>query len=275
MSKSKQQKALPAPKEYNTWVVTKDGVDQKHRWNSEKAIVEKQLLNSPSWIPAYPEQVKYNASKKKGKNYPYTSSGKGKKWVSTYKPSPYKGPLCVFCDILYDVKPSKMAHIEYDVACFKNKLEWAREMLLVVPTVHMTQEEAWTDEVFLKMTKVAIEMGKEYCPEGFLLVSNFGYGAHQTVKHSHIHIVAGNDPFLEQKAKWTMVSTPETAITMEELWTSDEILDVSKRTIDAVRKQYGEHEDFRLVANYWPEMYADGGGAPDLYVHGGKIGMYV
>ena len=92
MSKSKKKKALAAPKQgkFNTWDVITDGVTQKHRWNSDKIIVEKLLMNSvDTWIPAYSSQPKVKTYPIKS-NAPYTSAGTGKKWTS--KPQPYKGP---------------------------------------------------------------------------------------------------------------------------------------------------------------------------------------
>jgi diadenosine tetraphosphate (Ap4A) HIT family hydrolase len=64
-------------------------------------------------------------------------------------------------------------------------------MLLVVPKRHYTQEEFWSDALLSKAGRVAVEMGKKHCPEGFRVLGNFGWQAIQSQEHGHIHVVGG------------------------------------------------------------------------------------
>jgi histidine triad (HIT) family protein len=77
------------------------------------------------------------------------------------------------------------------VACFHNRLKWARVMLLVIPREYMTQEELWLGDVLQDALRLAVEVGEKHCPEGFRIISNFGSAAHQSQLHAHIHVVSG------------------------------------------------------------------------------------
>jgi len=65
-------------------------------------------------------------------------------------------------------------------------------MLLVMPKKHMTQEEMW-DGFIGKVAKAALEVGHKLCPDGFRLLSNFGWDALQSQDHAHLHLIGGTE----------------------------------------------------------------------------------
>ena len=74
---------------------------------------------------------------------------------------------------------------------FRNVLNWVPVMLLAVPKKHMAQYELWEGESLSEIGRVASELGRKYCPNGYRLVSNFGWEAKQSQEHAHIHILGG------------------------------------------------------------------------------------
>ncbi len=98
------------------------------------------------------------------------------------------GP-CVFCGVVTGTEPATIYYQDDQVMVIKNLLHWVPVMLLVLPKIHMTQEEFWLD--IQHAAQVAVTIGKEQCPGGFRLLSNFGHDALQTQEHGHIHILGG------------------------------------------------------------------------------------
>ncbi|MDP3063511.1 MAG: HIT family protein [Chloroflexota bacterium] len=101
------------------------------------------------------------------------------------------GPYCVFCEIAAGRVPATVYYQDGDIIVIKNKLEWVPVMLLVMPKAHLTQEELWTGDLMQRVAAVAVEMGREHCPDGFRLLSNFGHDALQTQEHAHLHVIGG------------------------------------------------------------------------------------
>ena len=64
-------------------------------------------------------------------------------------------------------------------------------MLLAVPKKHLTQGELWSGQEMAKVASTAARIGKEQCPNGFRLLSNFGHDGMQSQPHGHIHIIGG------------------------------------------------------------------------------------
>ena len=64
-------------------------------------------------------------------------------------------------------------------------------MLLAMPKRHMTQAELWTDPVAARVSRAAVEIGAQHCPNGFRLLTNFGRDAMQSQEHGHLHILGG------------------------------------------------------------------------------------
>ena len=98
---------------------------------------------------------------------------------------------CVFCMIIANKAPSRTVYQDDEVIVIHNVLSWVPVMLLVIPKRHMSQEEMWQDPVMAKMADIAVRIGKEHCPSGFRLLSNFGRQAMQSQHHGHLHILGG------------------------------------------------------------------------------------
>lgn len=96
---------------------------------------------------------------------------------------------CTFCEIIARREPATICYEDDDVLVFENVLGWVPVMLLVVPKRHLSQEELWLDVG--AVGRVAVEMGRAYCPGGFRLLSNFGHDGMQSQPHGHIHVLGG------------------------------------------------------------------------------------
>jgi histidine triad (HIT) family protein len=96
---------------------------------------------------------------------------------------------CVFCEIIARREPADILYEDEEVIVFRNRLKWVRVMLLSVPKKHISQAQLWRD--MGRVGEIAERMGQEHCPNGFRLLSNFGYEAMQSQQHAHIHIVGG------------------------------------------------------------------------------------
>jgi histidine triad (HIT) family protein len=96
---------------------------------------------------------------------------------------------CVFCEIVARREPAEVLYEDEEVLVFRNRLRWVPVMLLAIPKQHRTQEQLWRD--MGRVGEVAVEMGRRFCPNGFRLLSNFGYDAMQSQEHGHVHILGG------------------------------------------------------------------------------------
>ena len=96
---------------------------------------------------------------------------------------------CTFCDIVARKEPATIRYEDDRVLVFDNVLSWVPVMLLVIPKEHVSQEELWRDVG--PVGRVAVEMGQQYCPNGFRLLSNLGADAMQSQSHGHIHVIGG------------------------------------------------------------------------------------
>lgn len=96
---------------------------------------------------------------------------------------------CVFCNIIAGREPAAVIHDGQDVLVFRNVLRWLPMMLLAVPKRHVSQEELWSN--LGEIGQAAVTAGREFCPNGFRLVSNFGWDALQSQPHAHVHVIGG------------------------------------------------------------------------------------
>jgi len=96
---------------------------------------------------------------------------------------------CTFCRIIDRQEPAEILYEDDEVLVFRNRLRWVPVMLLVVPKAHVSQEELWRR--LGRVGEVAVEMGLTHCPNGFRLLSNFGFDAMQSQSHGHIHVLGG------------------------------------------------------------------------------------
>ena len=99
---------------------------------------------------------------------------------------------CVFCNIVIEKEPATYIHREKDFLVFENNLHWFPTQILLVPTMHMTQNELWNNEFLIsKISKYANKLGQERCPNGYRILSNFGTDGMQTQPHAHVHLIGG------------------------------------------------------------------------------------
>ena len=85
---------------------------------------------------------------------------------------------------------------------FHNQLTWLPVMLLVAPIAHLTQEEFWASDLFPRASRLAVELGRKDCPNGFRVLSNFGLDALQTQVHGHLHVVGGDNMGIYINPNW-------------------------------------------------------------------------
>jgi histidine triad (HIT) family protein len=100
---------------------------------------------------------------------------------------------CDFCGIVSGREERSIRYEDEDLFVFKNKLTWVPVMLLVVPKIHMTQQEFWRSSLFGKAAALAVDIAERDAPEGFRFVSNFGEQAAQTQAHGHLHVLGGGE----------------------------------------------------------------------------------
>ena len=200
---------------------------------------------------------------------------------------------CVFCNIVARQEPALVEYEDDDVIVFHNRLDWADVMLLAVPKRHLYQDELWTQDIMGKVSRVAVEMGRTRCKNGFRLVSNFGSHAMQSQPHAHVHIVDGKylrpypkvpaDVHYEepnvvvyrndvQREPVSLLARSREPLNQRAMWSSDVIVDVSRVAMErgAQHCPYG----FRLFSDF-----GLGGSADDedghLHIIGGTyLGEY-
>ena len=208
---------------------------------------------------------------------------------------------CVFCSIVageseakWVVTPSGVSN----VACFHNQLKWARVMLLIVTSQHMTQGELWSSDVLIDAAKLAVEMGDEYCgEEGYRLISNFGLQAHQSQSHGHIHVVSGTsrlirygahksrlgsvngmlvDEFDLEETPYAAQISPNETTSQRDLWDSELILETSRAALEVTKTH--SPDGYRLLSSFDPAEGTEppGGNPAGLFLlGGGQLGLYV
>ncbi len=96
---------------------------------------------------------------------------------------------CVFCEIVARREPATILYESDDVIAIRNVLRWVPVMLLVMPKAHRTQAELWED--IGEVGRVAAVLGREHCPRGYRLLSNFGRDGMQSQDHAHVHVLGG------------------------------------------------------------------------------------
>ncbi|HEY4668253.1 MAG TPA: HIT domain-containing protein [Tepidiformaceae bacterium] len=96
---------------------------------------------------------------------------------------------CVFCNIVAGREPANVIYEDDKVVVIQNILRWVPVMLLAMTKEHRTQQELWDD--IGDVGRIAAKIGAQVCPDGFRLLSNFGYNAMQSQEHGHLHIVGG------------------------------------------------------------------------------------
>ena len=100
-------------------------------------------------------------------------------------------PSCVFCKIIAGEEPAQIRYLDEDIIVIVNKLNWVPVMLLVMPKQHMSQLEVWSSGLMNRMGNIATDLGCMYAPNGFRILSNFGYDGLQSQSHGHLHVIGG------------------------------------------------------------------------------------
>lgn len=100
-------------------------------------------------------------------------------------------PGCEFCDIAAKRSPAKLRYEDYEFIVIDNLLDWAPVMLLVMPKAHMTQGELWSNGSIARVGQIAIQMGEQFCPGGYRLLSNLRHDGMQSQEHGHLHVIGG------------------------------------------------------------------------------------
>ena len=85
-------------------------------------------------------------------------------------------PYCVFCNIVAGTESGTIIYQDDEIIVIRNILRWVPVMLLAMTKKHTTQDELWAGYMG-KIAPIAAEIGRELCPNGFRLLSNFGYDA--------------------------------------------------------------------------------------------------
>ncbi len=99
-------------------------------------------------------------------------------------------PYCVFCNIVAGREPANIVYQDDEIIVIQNVLRWVPVMLLAMTKEHTTQAELWENHIG-KVGKIATEIGRQLCPGGFRVLTNFGYDAMQSQDHGHLHILGG------------------------------------------------------------------------------------
>lgn len=97
---------------------------------------------------------------------------------------------CVFCNIVAGREPANVLYEDATYIVIQNILRWAPVMLLAMSREHLTQAELWEHHIG-NVGRIAADLAPLYAPNGFRLLSNFGYDAMQSQEHGHLHIVGG------------------------------------------------------------------------------------
>lgn len=100
-------------------------------------------------------------------------------------------PDCVFCKIVAGEEPARIRYLDEDIIVIVNKLTWVPVMLLVMPKQHMSQLEVWSSGLINRMGSIATDLGCMFAPNGFRILSNFGYDGLQSQSHGHLHVIGG------------------------------------------------------------------------------------
>ena len=98
---------------------------------------------------------------------------------------------CIFCKIVAYQEPARFRYIDDDIVVIVNRLTWVPVMLLVMPKEHLSQVQLWSSPILNRLGDVAVQMGCDFCPNGFRVLSNFGRDGMQSQSHGHLHVVGG------------------------------------------------------------------------------------
>ena len=103
-------------------------------------------------------------------------------------------PSCIFCKIVVHELPADIVLEDERVVAFRDVNPVAPLHVLVVPREHIetiahTEDEALAGHIALIAARIAKREG--YAESGFRVVTNVGANAGQSVRHLHVHVLAG------------------------------------------------------------------------------------
>ena len=104
---------------------------------------------------------------------------------------------CIFCKILKGETPSKKAYEDDFVLGFYDIEPQAPTHIVLIPKEHInspaditSENSAYVAHIFEAAAKIAKELN---LGNGYRLVANCGEEGGQTVKHLHVHMLAGRN----------------------------------------------------------------------------------
>ena len=104
---------------------------------------------------------------------------------------------CIFCKIIKGDIPSKKVYEDELCYAFYDINPLAPTHFLVVPKEHLASAAEITEanaalvgHIYAVIARLAAELG---FAEGFRVVTNVGAIAGQTVRHLHVHVLAGKE----------------------------------------------------------------------------------
>ena len=101
---------------------------------------------------------------------------------------------CIFCKIVAGDIPATFLYDDADVVAIEDVSPQAPVHVLVIPRHHTEKvADVAAAEVVHKLFAVAQQVATEkgVAESGYRLVFNVGRDAHQTVPHTHLHVLGG------------------------------------------------------------------------------------
>lgn len=96
---------------------------------------------------------------------------------------------CVFCKIIKGEIPTDFIKKTDNFVVFKDIKPSAPVHLLIVSQKHFEDISKVSDELWVEVRKIAMELGREFSPDGYRVGNNAGNAA--LVKHFHVHFLGG------------------------------------------------------------------------------------
>ncbi len=106
--------------------------------------------------------------------------------------------MCIFCKIVKQEIPSKIAYQNDQFLAFYDISPKAPIHILIIPKEHVDSFCDLSSDLMAAMTLFIQEMVKklDIADDGYRLITNIGSDGGQEVKHMHFHLLAG------AKLKW-------------------------------------------------------------------------
>jgi histidine triad (HIT) family protein len=102
---------------------------------------------------------------------------------------------CLICDIIAGISPSTRVYETETIFAFRDINPAAPTHVLIVPKKHIARVADMTEADILLMGELLLAARRiaemEEISEGYRLVINDGAPAGQTIRHIHLHLLAG------------------------------------------------------------------------------------